>query len=362
MKNPKQSKQIAEDIVRDVECLLPTALERRRLRESLLGKIEGHLQGYTSENPPTETRRVTILLSDIRGFTALAETYSAMTVMDLLNRYFAVMTDVIVEYGGTIDKLMGDSIMVLFGAPLSEADDVERAIACAIHMQQAMSDFNLQNRAMDLPELYMGIGINTGTVVAGQVGSDHHREYTVIGDEVNLASRIEAQSLRGQILISENTYRLAEPFVLVGEPNRVQVKGKREPVKLYELQGTTRPHSMTVPRREERKSPRVKIHMPCFFQRVEGKQVITDSCQGEVIDISYHGLLMRTAMPLSSYAEICIQMSLQLLGSATSDVYARVISVEKTADNYVCSLEFTAIDLAAQDAVKRFVDSHVYTA
>ena len=360
MKKNDQAGKLAEKILADVEQLLPTELERRPLRQRLLNKIEAHLQGISLVDQPTETRRVTILLSDIRGFTALAETYSALTVMDVLNRYFSVMSDIIVRHGGTIDKLMGDSIMVLFGAPSTQADDIERALACAISMQQAMSGFNQQNRALELPELYMGIGINTGTVVAGQIGSDHHREYTVIGDEVNLASRIEAQSLRGQILISENTWQLAKSYILVGEPNRVQVKGKREPVTLYELQGTSRPRPLTVPRREGRKSPRVQVAMPCFFQCLADKQVLPDLCRGEVVDIGYHGLLMKTAVALRPFSEVRIRMSLQLLGTATSDVYARVLTSEAGDDGYVCSLEFTAIDPAGQYAVKQFVDSHVF--
>ena len=113
-----------------------------------------------------------------------------MTVMELLNRYFAHMGEVITEYGGTIDKLMGDSMMVLFGAPQAAADDVERAIGCAVAMQRAMSEFNQQNRELDLPDMYMGIGINSGKVMVGSLGSNYHREYTVVGDAVNITSRI----------------------------------------------------------------------------------------------------------------------------------------------------------------------------
>ncbi len=283
-KNIIDHKGLAEKIALEVEACLPTQFERSAARKTLAKRIEAVLGGVELPHSLPQARPVTILLSDIRGFTSLAETYSAMTVMDMLNRYFSVMTDVIVQHGGTIDKLMGDSIMVLFGAPNTADDDVERALACAVGMQQAMSDFNEQNLALGLPELFMGIGINSGDVVAGPVGSKHHREYTVIGDEVNLVSRIEAQSLRGQILISEGSYQLAKDYVLVGQPNRVQVKGKRVPVNLYELLWTTRPRAMTVPRREIRKSPRIQVSMPCVFQRVEGKKVVSERFQGEVID------------------------------------------------------------------------------
>lgn len=353
---------LAAQIRAEVEACFPTQFERTAARQALQKKIEAVLVDGEFHDSEPRTQRVTILLSDIRGFTAIAETYSATTVMEMLNRYFAVMTEVIVKNNGTIDKLMGDSMMVLFGAPTPEDDDVERAIACAVGMQQAMSAFNEQNVAMGLPALYIGIGINTGEVVAGPVGSHYHSEYTVIGDEVNLASRIEAQSLRGQILISENTYNLARDFVLVGKPNRVQVKGKRELVSLFELMGTTKPRSMIVPRRETRKSPRIQVHMPCYFQRVEGKRVISNQYQADVVDVGYNGLLINTPVPLVAHTEIKIEMSLQMLGNQTTDVYARVVNAERIGDSFQCSLEFTSIDMAGQQTIKRFVDNMVFQA
>ena len=361
-KNSNNFKELAEKICAEVQSCIPTQFERSAAKKALLSKIEALLVDNDYSDVEPEFRRVTILLSDIRGFTALAETFSAMTVMELLNRYFSRMTEVIVNYGGTIDKLMGDSIMVLFGAPSSEIDDVERAIACAVEMQRAMSEFNEQNVALGLPEMYMGIGINTGEVVAGAVGSDYHREYTVIGDEVNLTSRIEAQSLRGQILISENTYRAAKSFVLVGEPNKVMVKGKKEPVCLYDLMGTTRPRAMTVPRREIRKSPRVAINMPCFFQRLEGKRVQSDQFRAEVVDLGYNGLLMVSPILLEPFSEIKIQVSLQLLGTDSTDIYARVIKTEQAEAGVLCSLEFTSMDTAGQQTIKQFVDNQIFHA
>lgn len=361
-KRTNDFKGLAKKICAEVQSFIPAPFERTVTEQALLAKVENLLASESYSDLLPEARQVTILLSDIRGFTALAETYSAMTVMDLLNRYFSKMTEVIVEHGGAIDKLMGDSIMVLFGAPSKGIDDVQRAIACAVDMQRAMSAFNEQNVAMGLPELYMGIGINTGEVVAGPVGSDLHREYTVIGDEVNLASRIEAQSLRGQVLISESTYALAKPYILAGEPNRVQVKGKKEPVCLYELMGTTRPTPMTVPRREVRKSPRINVSMPCHFYRLIGKQVDPLLIRGEVVDLSYNGLMMRSPVPLTVFEEIKIQVSVHLLGAETTDIYARVVKAEQADEGVICSLEFSSIDLAGQQTIKSFVDTQIFQA
>lgn len=357
--NESEFKVLAEKIRSEVLATIPFRFETDEEKKSLDRKIEAILSEHKQADSIPITRHVTILLSDIRGFTALAETYSAITVMNMLNRYFTCMTDVIVKHGGTIDKLMGDSIMALFGAPSSSSDDVQRAVCCAIEMQRSMSEFNEQNLSLGLPEIFMGIGINTGQVIAGALGSAHHREYTVIGDEVNLASRIEAQSLRGQVLISKNTYELAKQYVLVGEPNYVQVKGKKHPVCLYELLSTSKPRSATVPRREIRKSPRVVVKMPCYFQQMEGKLVSSDILEGEVVDISYNGLLMQSRVPLVSFSEIKIEVSLQLLGSDTTSIYARVIKSDNSEDGVICSLEFTSMDIAAQNSIKRFVDSQI---
>jgi adenylate cyclase len=162
------------------------------------------------------------------------------------------------------------------------------------------------------------------------------------------------------VLISENTYQLTKKFALVGEPNKVRVKGKRLPVSLYELLGTTKPRAMTVPHRETRKSPRVEVHIPCFFRRIDNKNILPQRCKGEVIDISYHGFLFISPVPLEPYSEIKIEMSLQLMGSDSTDVYAKVINAEETERGYQCSLEFTSIDMAGQQRVKQFVDNQVY--
>jgi adenylate cyclase len=351
--------QLVDNILMEMRAVLPATTDTAQY-ELLRDRLLGLLQNRHLLQAVPESKKVTILLADIRGFTALAETYSAVTIISMLNRFYGLMSEVIVKYGGTIDKLMGDSIMVLFGAPVQRPDDVQRAMACAVEMQQTMNEFNQQNESLGLPALYIGIGINTGDVVAGSVGSDHHREYTVIGDQVNLASRIEAQSLRGQILLGEATYQLAKDYILAGQPNQVQVKGRRQPVTLYELLGTTRPRPMTVPRREVRKSPRIHVQMPCFFQIVDGKTVMSQEICGDVIDIGYNGLLMMSPVRLDLFTEIRIRLSLHLLGSQTTDIYARVVNTDHTDNGHRISLEFTAIDLGGQQAIKQFVDSLVF--
>ena len=306
-----------------------------------------------------DIRRVTILMSDLHGFTSVAEIYTALEMVETLNRYFERMSEIIIRYGGTIDKFMGDAIMVLFGAPVARNDDIEAALACAIEMQMAMNDINGQNKAYGMAPLYMGIGINTGEVVAGQLGSALHSEYTVIGDQVNLASRVEAHSLRGQILLSENTYLLARDFIQTGDINEVKVKGKRNSVRMYELRSITRPRVLTAPQREIRNSPRVYVDMPLTFQMLKGKSVLDQAIFGRVIDISYGGMYIVSPVQIEPFTDIKIALSMSLLGSELSEIYAKVLRSSSVNENHECRVEFTFIDEKSSLTIKEFVDDIV---
>lgn len=306
-----------------------------------------------------ETKNVTILLSDLRGFTAMSEKYTPLIVIELLNRYFSKMSEIIDKHGGVIDKFMGDSIMVLFGALDRTDNDLSATLACAIEMQIAMNEINEISQSFGMANLYMGIGINTGEVVAGTLGSDVYREYTVIGDQVNLVSRVEAQSLRGQILLSENTYNLTKDFIEIGDVNEVHVKGKSRAVKMYELLAIEQPERLEVPCREIRKSPRVEVNIPLNYYYLEDKKVLDTSHQGHVIDISYGGLFVLTQQAMEPFSEIKMSVSLSLMGTGSSEIYARVINCRKTHEGYETNLEFTAIDEPARKAIKVYVDKLV---
>lgn len=184
-----------------------------------------------------EVREVTVLFSDIRRFTSLAEQLPPEQVVEMLNRYFTRMIDVVTSHEGMVDKLMGDSVMALFGAPISLGDDPLRAIRCALEMQKAGLRFNHEQEAKGLPALPMGIGINTGSVVAGNIGSSTKMEYTVIGDEVNIAARMQGIAQPGEVLISENTYRMVEEAILVTPLEPITFKGKNTVIAVYRVDG-----------------------------------------------------------------------------------------------------------------------------
>ncbi len=303
-----------------------------------------------------ETKNISILLSDLRGFTAMSEKYSPLIVIEVLNHYFSKMSQIIDKHGGVIDKFMGDSIMVLFGAIDNNESDLSDTLSCAIEMQIAMNEINEMSQSFGMANLYMGIGINTGEVVAGTLGSDVYREYTVIGDQVNLVSRVEAQSLRGQILLSENTYKLAKDFIEIGDVNKVHVKGKSDPVKMFELLSIEHPIRMEVPCREIRKSPRVEVHIPLEYYLLQDKIVLARKYQGNVIDISYGGIFVMTANELEPFSEIKMNVSLSLMGTGSSEIYARVLHCREIEGQYESHLEFTAIHDQARLAIKGYVD------
>lgn len=354
------------------------AIHKPKLIDSLLTLIqstatEGHTpdaselrlrigQAIDEAMFPTQeanTRRVTILLSDLRGFTSISEKYSAMEMVEALNRYLERMSDIILSHGGMIDKFMGDAIMALFGAPASRDDDLEAALSCAIDMQAAMKDINAENALYGMTELYMGIGINTGEVVAGHLGSALHNEYTVIGDQVNLVSRIEAHSLRGQILLSENAYQAAQAFVEIGDINEVRVKGKKGVVRMYELLGVLRPTPKKAPTREIRNSPRVEVDLPVRFQRLSNKTVEDQEYIARVVDMSYGGMFILSPVELQLFGDIKISVSMSLLEPDLSEIYAKVLRVTPVADEFECRIEFTSIDAKATQSVKEFVNSIV---
>jgi len=327
-----------------------------RPSQAFSDKILDTIHSTNIFGPNPLEKDVTILLSDLRGFTAMSENYSPLEVIDLLNRYFSEMSEVIEQYGGTIDKFMGDAIMVVFGSPEVRSDDLERTLACAIQMQIRLTKINEQNKHLGYPPLYMGIGINTGKVVAGKLGSDLYSEYTVIGDHVNLASRVESYSLRGQILISEHTFELANKFVKTGQVNTLQVKGKKKPVKMYELLSTSRPTLLEVPPREGRKSPRIDINMPLSFQMIQGKVIADALYQGEIIDMGYGGMYISSGEKIELFSEIKFPLSLSLSANIQSDVYAKVIRINPRDDYFHYHLEFSSISHEAEEAIKHYIN------
>ncbi len=182
---------------------------------------------------------VTVLFSDIRGFTNFSENFAPEEVVEHLNEYLSAMVDIVFKHEGTLDKFIGDAIMVVFGAPKPHADDAIRAVRTALEMREKLAELNAKWQQQHKKSFEIGIGINSGEVIAGNIGDIRRMEYTVIGDNVNLASRIESltKDTGAPIIISRSTYQLVKDQVDARELQSMNVKGKSEPVQIYELIG-----------------------------------------------------------------------------------------------------------------------------
>ncbi|MBI6547018.1 MAG: tetratricopeptide repeat protein [Cyanobacteria bacterium NC_groundwater_1444_Ag_S-0.65um_54_12] len=191
----------------------------------------------TRQSPEADRRVVTVLFTDVSGFTAMSEKLDPEEVTEIVNNFFKVLTEPIYRYGGVVDKYIGDAIMALFGAPIAHEDDPERAVRAAWEMQVAAKRHAEELEARTGIGLKVRIGLNTGLVVAGTVGGNQRSDYTVMGDTVNLAQRMEANARPGKVLVTSDTYSLAQHAFNFEAFDPIQVKGKAEPVQVYELAG-----------------------------------------------------------------------------------------------------------------------------
>jgi len=199
--------------------------------------VEQVMSGKVTLDKGGELRDVTILFADIRGFTSLSQRSSATSVVAMLNRYFEVIVDVVFKYSGTVDKYIGDEIMVLFGAPVSVDRPADRAVACALEMQGSMELFNMERERNGEEPIQIGIGINTGEVVVGSIGSSKTMQYTCIGDAVNVASRLTGMAGPGDVMVSETTLNLLHSKAEYETLEPVQLKGLDGKLDIYNIKG-----------------------------------------------------------------------------------------------------------------------------
>lgn len=212
------------------------ALTRERFQRLLSPAIaELVVNGEVEVAKGGHVRETTVFFSDIRGFTSMSQKSSPQDVVNMLNEYFELMVEVIFKYEGTLDKFVGDEIMALFGAPVTHPDDAYRAVKVAVEQMRVLDEFNRTRMAEGEAPVRIGIGINTGELVAGYLGSSHALEYTVIGDTVNIASRLCSCAKGGEIIISKNTYELVKDYFKVEELPPTRVKGIEEALKIFRV-------------------------------------------------------------------------------------------------------------------------------
>ena len=254
-----------------------------------------------------ERRRVSILVADLRGFTSLTEALAPDEIVSILNTYLATMADVIQEYQGTVDEFLGDAILAHFGALTTRDDDAERAVACAIAMQRAIEDVNRINRERGLPDVEMGIGVATGDVIVGNLGSEKRSKHTAIGSAVNLASRIEGYTLGGELLVSQATFEDVDGLVDVDAVREVWPKGFETPQLVHRVVGIHGNYELAIPL-ERALFAELGEQIPVRFALLEGKSISGHSYDGEITALSSTGARIRSDTEVPDLAELRIEI------------------------------------------------------
>ncbi len=182
-----------------------------------------------------EQREVTILFTDIRGFTSMSEKMKPERVVSTLNEYFSQMIDIVFKYNGTLDKIIGDELMIVYGAPIAAEDDTERAVITAVEMQDQIKTLNQERKKRKEPPITFGVGINRGPVVSGNIGSRDMMDYTVIGDAVNLGARLCSAAGPGEILVSGSVWDATKRKFSYNSLDPINVKGKKDKISVYQI-------------------------------------------------------------------------------------------------------------------------------
>ena len=300
---------------------------RNRFIRSLFGRylsdevVTGLLASPEGPRLGGELRKVTLLMSDLRGFTPLTEGLAPDQVLRLLNSYLGAMADVILAHQGTIDEFVGDAILAIFGAPLERPDDARRAVRCAVEMQAALQELNRRNEAEGLPRMEMGIAIHTGEVIVGNIGSERRAKYGVVGSAVNHAGRIESFTVGGQVLISDATLREVGDGVRVGSRLAIDAKGTRERIVVYDLRGFGENRVPDAP--EEAVALPDPINVLCHV--VVGKRVEAEAFGGRFVELSVHGGTMLTPRRLRPLSNLKLEM--RPAGPSPVELYAKVVHV-----------------------------------
>ncbi len=269
---------------------------------------------------------VTIMMTDLRGFTSMCGSMEPENVVKLLNHYLEAMTRIIARYGGTIDEFIGDAILVVFGAPVSLDHAEARAVACAIEMLNAMPETNRWNVAQGLPAVEMGIGVHSGEVVLGNIGSELRAKYGIVGSTINLTSRVESFTVGGQVLISQATQERCGDLVRLGASQVVSPKGVKGTLTIYEALGVTAPFEVTLQSVAEALSP-PRRPVVLRYGLVKGKQVAELSHVAHVEALSELGLELRVDEPLATLNDLQMRV---VDGDAlrTGDLYGKVLKTE----------------------------------
>lgn len=274
-----------------------------------------------------DKRVATIMMTDLRGFTSIGERLPAESVVNMINIYLDVMTEIIMKYDGTIDEFIGDAILVIFGAPIQRPDDAQRAVACALEMQIAMAEVNRRNLEAGYPEVAMGIGINTGDIVVGNIGSSRRMKYGVVGKNVNLTSRIESYTTGGQTYISPATVEACNGLLRIDDQMDVTPKGVNNTITISLVGGIGGPFNVYLPEKKDLPLTSLKETLEMEYTILAGKHASNDLYIGKINDFGMEETIVNAEIEVEKLDNLKIT-SLRIKGQFyKTDLYAKVIKV-----------------------------------
>lgn len=303
-----------------------------------------------------ETREISIMMSDLRGFTALTSGMHPEQVITFLNRYLGKMVEIILDHRGIIDEIIGDGILAFFGAPEAVDNHPELAVACALHMQLAMDEINRQNERDGLPHLEMGIAVNTGEVVVGNIGSEKRAKYGAVGAQVNFTDRVESFTVGGQVLISEGAYEKLSGEVEISRTLDVQMKGVPGTVRLYDITGISGQFRARLPSRDD--SP-VRLPQPIEVEAFRMDHKILDKA-GLTAVITHASLTSGTVLfqnEIGQWEDIRMILAESPTGLTGGQIYGKVVSVAPVHEGIQTVLRFTSVSPSAYRLLRELMDS-----
>ena len=276
-----------------------------------------------------QRRFVTIMMTDLRGFTNMFGSMEPEAVVKLLNNYLATMTRIIMRHGGTIDEFIGDAILVVFGAPILRGNDELRAVACAIEMLNAMAEVNEWNRQHGLPPVEMGIGIHSGEAVLGNIGSESRAKYGIVGATINLASRVESSTVGGQVLISAATRERCGSALTLGGSQTLKPKGVKGTLTVHEVFGVGAPYHIQLKVAEERfVSPSTPLRFR--YAVVKDKQVGELTDDAHVVRVSPSGAELQLGKALDVFINLQLRVLDEEGALREGDLYGKILRAGST--------------------------------
>ena len=298
---------------------------------------------------------VTVLMSDLRGFTSLSETRDPEEMVQLLNRYLEHMSRIILKYDGIIDEIIGDAILAVFGAPENHGDDPERAIACALEMQNSLIKLNADNIQSGYPPLEMGIGINTGNVIVGNIGSELRMKYGIVGSTVNTAARIESNSIGGQVLIGESTFRYVKAKITAESPRNIMMKGMKKPLVFYSISAIESDYTVSL-KSSVSIDTSLLIKLPFQYWIINKDKTIDILARlGETIRLDRNTIDAFISPALEPFTDIKLKFDFCLDAHCFEDIYVKTLSIETEANRKFNRLRVTSMDRKDRDIIEKWM-------